>query len=85
MQSEDGDDGNHGIAQGVAVDDGSFRKSFGARGANIVLTQFFQHGCAHHAGEDRGQSAAHGNGGKHEVGESSGTGHGKQSEIDGKN
>ena len=59
------------VGQRVTVEDDPLAESFGARGADVVLTQFFQHGGAHHAGEDRSQSSAHGDGGKHQVGESS--------------
>ncbi len=37
LQAEHGDDGNHGVTQGVAIDDGALGQAFGAGSANVVL------------------------------------------------
>ena len=42
MQSENSYDGDHGVAQGVAIDDGAFGQAFSAGGANVVLTEFLE-------------------------------------------
>ncbi len=83
LQAEDGNDGDHGVAQGVAIDDGALGQAFGAGGADVVLSQFFEHGGADHAGEDGGQRAAHGDGGENEIGEGAGAGDGEPSQLDG--
>ena len=67
LQAEDGEDGDHGVAQGVAVDDGALGQAFGAGGADVVLAELFEHGGADHAGEDGGERSAHGDGGEDEV------------------
>ncbi len=74
---------NHGVAQGVAIDDRALGQTFGAGGADVVLAEFFQHGGANHAGEDRGQRSAHGDGRKHQVGERARAGDGQPSQLDG--
>ena len=79
----DGEHGDQGVAQGVAVDDGALGQAFGAGGADVVLAELFEHGGADHAGEDGGEGAAHGEGGQDEVGERSGAGDGEPSEFDG--
>ena len=83
LQAQHGDDGDHGVAQGVAVDDGALGQAFGAGGADVVLAELFEHRGAHHAGEDGGERSAHGEGGENEVGERAGAGDGEPSELDG--
>src|ERR1700739_1596853 len=44
LQSQHGYDWNHGIAQGMVVDDPCFRNTLGAGGADIVVAEVFEHG-----------------------------------------
>jgi len=83
LQAQHGDDGDHGVAQRVAVDDGALGQAFGAGGADVILAEFFEHGGAHHARQDGGQRAAHGDGGQHEIGERTRSGNGEPSQLDG--
>ncbi len=83
LQAQDGDDGDHGVAQGVAVDDGALGQAFGAGGADVVLAELFEHGGTDHAGEDGGEGSAHGDGGENKVGEGAGAGNGEPSQLDG--
>ena len=65
LQAQNRDDGDHGVAQGVAIDYRALGQAFGAGGADVVLAEFFEHGGAHHAGQDGGERSAHGDGGQH--------------------
>jgi len=55
LETDDGEDRDECVPQRVAINDGAFRQAFGAGGADVVLTQFFKHGCADHACEDGSQ------------------------------
>lgn len=81
LESDDGENGDKSVAEGVLVNDGAFGESFGAGGANVVLAEFFEHGGADHAGEDGGERASHGDGRKDEVVEASCAGHGQPAEA----
>lgn len=37
LKADDGDDGDQGVGQGVAADDGELGEALGAGGANVVL------------------------------------------------
>ncbi len=82
MQSDYGQHGDQGVAQSMFVNHSILRQALGAGGADVVLAQLFEHGCAHHAGEDGGQSAPHSDGRQHQVGQRSRTGNRQQAEVD---
>ncbi len=82
LQSENSDDWDHGVAQGVAIDDGAFGQAFGAGGSNVVLAKFFQHRGADHAGQNGGECSTHGDGWKNEIRERAGPGYGQPSYFD---
>ncbi len=50
LQTDYGHNRHQRIRQCVAVDDRIFRESFGARCANVIAVQLFQHRRPHHAG-----------------------------------
>ena len=93
MQAEDGEDGDEGVGECVAIDDSPLGEALGAGGADVVLAQLFEHGGAHHAGEDPGKAEAQGDGREDEVepelraedGAGTGSGDGRPAEVDGKN
>ncbi len=83
LQAEHGDDGDHGVAQGVAVNDCALGQAFGASGTDVVLAELFEHGGADHPGEDGGEGSAHGDRGENQVRERACAGDGEPSQLDG--
>src|SRR5581483_9500546 len=83
LQSNDGQHGDERVAERVAIDDVALGHALGARGADVVLAEFFEHGCAHHAGEDGGEGTAQRDGRENKAGPTSGAGDGQKAEIDG--
>src|ERR1017187_4998431 len=67
LQAKDGEHRNEGVGKRVAENDGMLGQALGAGGADVVLVQLFEHGGAHHAGQDSGQAHAEGNGGENEI------------------
>src|ERR1035441_6069077 len=67
LQAKDGEHGNEGVGKRVAENDGMLGQALGAGGADVVLVQLFEHGGAHHAGQDSGQAHAEGDGGENEI------------------
>ena len=58
LQSENRNNRNQAILQHVFVNNCTFTQSLRARRANVVFSQLFNHGRAHHASQNCGQCRA---------------------------
>src|SRR4029453_1190376 len=52
LQADDGDDRDQRVLQRVADDDALLAQAFGARGDQVLLAEYFEHGAARQSGDD---------------------------------
>lgn len=82
LQTKNGGDGDQRITQSVAQKDRRGRKALGAGRAHVITGEFFEHGAAHHARQDRGQGGTERNGWQDVVQSATTTGHREPAEFD---
>src|SRR5215813_10805234 len=67
FEAEDGEDRDHGVAEGVAVDDELVRDALGARRPHVVLAQHLEHRGARSASDHGGRGRPQDKGGHDEM------------------
>src|SRR6185437_4972662 len=67
LQTENGENGNQRVAKRVAQQHGAFGEAFRARCADVIASQLFEHGGAHHARENRGERGSQRDGRKDQM------------------
>jgi hypothetical protein len=83
LQAEDGDHRQRGVAQRVHQQHAALRGPLGARRADVVVRQVFEHAGAQHARQHRGHAEAEGQRRQHQVCEAVASGDGCPLQVDG--
>src|SRR5437016_6050752 len=82
LESEDREDGDHGVAQGMAIHDEPVRDALGARRPHIVLAQHLQHRGARGARDHRRRGRSQHEGGQEQMREGARAPGGQPAELD---
>src|SRR5215475_7852494 len=67
LEAEDGENRDHGVAEGMPIDDEPIRDALGARRAHVILAQHLEHRGARGARDHGGRSRPQHEGRHHEV------------------